>query len=173
MPNKRKPGTFADMAGLASPVTPVSWRSQSVKRFLANASATEAMGLSEALAQGDWVRAPWSEMVLGLSPREWRERKEVPPLTSVTDKKSNYGHLRNETISPSEDRRSAIDLAIIPSFMAMETCYELCVGKHSRSWLRPLRSWLPDVKKRENVKEDRESSHHQSCGSLWTKCRYL
>ena len=36
------------------------------------------MGLSEAVAQGDWVRALWSEMVLGLSLREWRERKDVP-----------------------------------------------------------------------------------------------
>ena len=47
------------------------------------------MGLSEAIAQGDWVRALWSEMVLGLSLREWRERKEVPPLISVTDSKGN------------------------------------------------------------------------------------
>ena len=37
------------------------------------------MGLSEAIAQGDWVRALWSEMVLGLSLREWREREDVPP----------------------------------------------------------------------------------------------
>ena len=71
------------------------------------------MGLSEAIAQGDWICALWSEMVLGLSPHEWRERKEVPPLISVTDSKANYDHLHNETIGPSEDRRSAIDLAII------------------------------------------------------------
>ena len=107
---------FADMsllAGLASPVTPVSWRSHSVKRFVASASAAEVMVLSEAFAQGDWVRALWSEMVLGLSPHEWRGRKEVPPLISVTDSKGNYDHLRNETIGSSEDRRSAIGLAII------------------------------------------------------------
>ena len=64
---------FADMsllAGLASPVTPVSWRSHSVKRFVASASAAEVMGLSEGVAQGDWVRALWSEIVLGLSPHE-------------------------------------------------------------------------------------------------------
>ena len=48
-------------------------------------------------------------MVLGLSLREWRERKEVPPLLSVTDSKGNCDHLHNETIGP----RSAIDLAII------------------------------------------------------------
>ena len=65
------------------------------------------------IAQGDWVRALWSEMVLGLSLREWRERFEVPPLISVTDSKGTYDHLHNETIGPSEDRRSAIDLAII------------------------------------------------------------
>ena len=49
--------------------------------------------MSEAIAQGDWVRALWSEMVLGLSLREWREH--------------------NETIGPSEDKKSAIDLANI------------------------------------------------------------
>ena len=51
-------------------------------------------------------------MVLGLSLRKWREQKEVPPLISVTDSKGNYDHLHNETIGPSEDRRSDIDLAI-------------------------------------------------------------
>ena len=71
------------------------------------------MGLSEAIAQGDLVRALWSEMVLGLSLREWREREDVPPLISVTDSKGNYDHLHSETIGHSEDRRSAVDLAII------------------------------------------------------------
>ena len=48
---------FADMsllAGLAASVTPVSWRSHRVKRVVASASIAEAMGLSEAIAQGDW-----------------------------------------------------------------------------------------------------------------------
>ena len=52
-------------------------------------------------------------MVRGLSLRERREQENVPPLISVTDSKGNYDHLRNETVGPSEDRRSAIDLAII------------------------------------------------------------
>ena len=101
------------LAGLAGPVTLVSWRSHRVKRVVASASAAEAMGLSEAIAQGVWVRALWSEMVLGLSLREWRKRKDVPPLILVTDAKGNYDHLHNETIDPSEGRRSAIDLATI------------------------------------------------------------
>ena len=57
------------------------------------------MGLSEAIAQGDWVRALWSEVVLGLSLREWREQENVPPLISVTDSKVNYDHLHNETVN--------------------------------------------------------------------------
>ena len=88
---------FADvalLAGLAAPVTLVSCRSHRVKRNEASASAAEAVGLSEAIAQGDWVRALWSDMVLGLSLREWRERENVPPLTSVTDSK---GKLRPST----------------------------------------------------------------------------
>ena len=79
---------FADMsllAGLAAPVTLVSSRSHRVKRVVASASAVEAMGLSEAIAQGDWVRALWGEVVLGLSLREWRKREDVPLLMSVTD----------------------------------------------------------------------------------------
>ena len=71
---------FADtalLAGLAAPVTLVPWRSQRVKRVVARASAAEAMGLSEAIAQCDWVRPLWSEMVLELSLRERREREDV------------------------------------------------------------------------------------------------
>ena len=58
-------------------------------------------------------------MVLGLSLREGTEsarmarRKNVPPLIFVTHSKGNYDHKHNETIGPSEDRRSAVDLAII------------------------------------------------------------
>ena len=70
------------------------------------------MGLAEAIAQGDCVRALWSEVVLGLSLREWREQENVPLLISVTDSKGTSDHLHNETVGPSEDRRSAIDLAI-------------------------------------------------------------
>ena len=44
----------------------VSLRSHRVKRVVTSASAAEAMVLSEAIAQGDWVRALWSEVVLGL-----------------------------------------------------------------------------------------------------------
>ena len=116
---------FADMsllAGLASSVTPVSWRSHRAKRFVASASAAEAMGLSEAIAQGDWICALWSEMVLGLSPHEWRERQEVPPLISITDSKGNYDHLHNETIVPIEERRSAIDLTIVREDLSRHRC---------------------------------------------------
>ena len=78
---------MALLAGLAAPVTLISWRSHRVKRVVASASAAEDMGLSEAIAQGDWVRALWSEMVLGLSLRKWRAREFVLPLISVTDPK--------------------------------------------------------------------------------------
>ena len=75
---------------MAAPVTLVSWRSHRVKRVVASsASAAEAMDLSEAIAQDDWVRALWSEVTLRLSLREWREQENVPPLISVTDSKGN------------------------------------------------------------------------------------
>ena len=70
---------IADQAlleGMAAPVTLVSWRSHRVKRVVASDSAADAMALSEAIAQGDWMRALWSEVVLGLSLREWREQEK-------------------------------------------------------------------------------------------------
>ena len=84
---------FADrvlLEGTAAPVTLVSWRSHRVKRVVASASAAEVMGLCETIAQGDWVRALWSEVVLGLSLREWREQENVPPLISVTVCEKTY-----------------------------------------------------------------------------------
>ena len=107
---------FADMAllaGRAAPVTLVSWRSRRVKRVVSSASAAEAMGLSEAIAQGDWVRALWSEVVLGLeSVRMARTKRRAA---------SHIGHgfekqlrpLTQRNNRPSEDRKSAIDLAIV------------------------------------------------------------
>ena len=109
--------TIADHALLermAALVTLVSWRSHRVKRVVASASAADAMGLSEAIAQSDWIRACRSEVVLGLSLREWREQEDVSPLASVTDSKGNYDHLHNETVGPSENRMSAVGLAIMP-----------------------------------------------------------
>ena len=41
------------------------------------------------------------------------EQENVSPLISVTDSRGNYDHLHNGTVGPSEDRRGAIDLAII------------------------------------------------------------
>ena len=167
-------------------------------RFVASTSAAEAMGLSEAIAHGDLERALWSETVLGLSPNEWRERKEMPPLISVTDSKGNYDHLHNETIGSSEDRRSAIDLAIIREDLSRPQMFLRWVdgkaqeadaltklhggGDLLRAVCRQAFTVLieaPEImaarrqKKGENVKEYRVSSHHQSLESLRTKRRYL
>ena len=138
---------IADQAlleGMAAPVTLVCWRSHRVKRVVASDSAADAMALSEAIAQGDWMRALWSEVVLGLSLRESREQGKVPPLISVTDSKGNYDHLHNETIGPSEDRRSTIDLAIIGEGSQRPRTFlrwvdgngqrGRCVDKTSRRW---------------------------------------
>ena len=77
-------GDRALLEGMAAPVTLVSCRSHHVKRVVTSASAAEAMGLSEAIAQGDWVRA----------------------VTIICT-------TRQSAVGPSEDRRGAIDLAII------------------------------------------------------------
>ena len=48
-----------------------------------------------------------------LIPRRLRlksqQNEQKPPLKSVTDSKGNYDHFHNETIGPSDDRRSATD----------------------------------------------------------------
>ena len=187
------------LEGMTAPATLVSWRSHRGRRAVTSASAAEAMCLSEAIAQSDCVRALWRDLVLGLNLRERQQQENVPPFKSVTDsQKGKYDHSHNETGGPSEDRVGAVDLAITredltrphrcscgawmekrkwptpkPSFMAMETCCELCVVKLSWCWSRHQRHWLPDFKKNESGKGYRESSHPQSCGSLWTKRQYL
>ena len=191
---------FADRAlleGMAAPATRVSCRSHRVKRVVTSASAAEAMGLSEAIAQGDWVRALWSEVVLGLNLREWREQGNVPLLISVTDSKDNYKHFHNEKVGTSEGRRGAIDLAIIREDQSRpQTFLRWVYGKAQvadaltklhgdgdllRAVCRQAFTVLveaPEVmaarrqEKRER-KGYRESCHHQSCGSLWTKRRCL
>ena len=55
--------------------------SHRVKRVVATASAAEAMCWSEAIAQGDSEHALWSEVLLGLSLRDWTEQEKVPPLS--------------------------------------------------------------------------------------------
>ena len=79
----------AFLEGMAAHMTLVSRRSHRVKRVEASASVAKAICLSEAIAQGDWIRKLWSEVVLGLSLRERREQEHVPPLISVTDSKGN------------------------------------------------------------------------------------
>ena len=121
---------FADRASLEgmAAVTLASWRSHRVKCVVASGSAAEAMGLSEAIAQGAWVRALWNEVVLGLSLREWREQEIVPPLMSVTDSKGNYDHLHIKTVGPGEDRRRVINLAILFPRRPVQTTDVLAVA---------------------------------------------
>ena len=48
--------------GKWSPVGVLSWRSHKIRRKVESAPAAEIQGLSQALAQGDWVRALWHEI---------------------------------------------------------------------------------------------------------------
>ena len=124
------------LEGLAAPVTLPSWRSHRVKRVVATASVADAMGLSEAIAQGDWVRALWREVVLGLSLREWREREDVQPLISVTDSKGNYDHLHNETIVPAKTREVRLISLLSEKTYADHGCF--CAGRMERlKWQMP------------------------------------
>ena len=155
------------------------------------------MGLSEAIAQGDWVRALWSEVVLGLNLREGREQENVPPLISVTDSKGNHDHLHDETVGQSEDRRGAIDVAVIREDLSRPQMFLRWVdgkaqvadaltklhgdGDLLRAVCRQaftVSVEAPEVmaarcQENENGKGYRESSHHQSCGSLCSSAPFV
>ena len=123
-----------------------------------------------------------------------REQDNVAPFTSITDSKGNYDHLHNETIGPSEDRRSAICLAIIrerprmflrwvdgKAHVADALSKFHGVGDLLRAVCRQVFTVLVEVpettaarrQEKRNVKQNREPSHHWSCGSLWSKRRHL
>ena len=174
VPNKHKPGTimFADMsllAGLAAPVTPVSWRSHRVNELS-----------PVPLQRRPWVCLKRLHRVTGYvhSGVKWCWGR-------VCEKGENERtcRLSCRTIGPSEDRKSAIDLAIIRADSSRPQMFLRRVdgkaqvadaltklhgdGDLLRAVFRQaftvlveaLRSWLPDVKKRENMKGYRESSH--------------
>ena len=156
---------MALLAGLAAPVTLVSWRSHRVKRVVASASAAEAMGFSEAIAQDDWVRALWSEVVLGLSLREWREQENVPPFISVTDSTRAITTIyKTKQFAPSEDRRSAIDLAIIREDLSRPQMFLRWIDGKAQVADSLTSSMVMEIcdehaKKRKSVKVYRESRH--------------
>ena len=135
--------------------------------------------LSEAIAQGDWyVHCAGAESTR----MERTKRRAASQIGHGVE--GNYDHSHNEPIGPSEDRRSAIDLAIIREDLSRPDMFLRWVdgkaqvadaltklhgdGDLLRAVCRQafavlveaLRSWLPDVKKGENVKGYRESSHH-------------
>ena len=92
----------------------LGWRSHKIKRLVESAPAAEIMGTSKSLAQGDYHRCLWQECVdPGFSLANWRYQREVPSLVIVTDSKCNYDHLKSETTGPPEDRRSALEVALV------------------------------------------------------------
>ena len=150
---------FADRAlleGMAAPVTQVSWRSHRSKRVVTGASVAEAMLLPGAIAQSNWVRASWSETVLGLNCVSGENKKMCYSSSRPPILKGKYDHLYYQTVGPSEDRRRAIDLTIIRKDLSRPRmflrwvdgkaqvahvltklhgdgdCCELCAVKHTR-----------------------------------------
>ena len=120
------------------------------------------------------------------------------PLISVTDSKGKYDHPHNETVGPSEDRRSAIDVAIIREDLSRPQMFLLWVdgkaqvadaltelhgdGDLLRAVCRQAFTVLveaPEImaarrqEKREREKGTESHVTIKVAESLWTKCRCL
>ena len=96
----------------------LSWRSHKVKRLVESAPHAELLGMSKAQASGDWLRALWCESIGLCDAKGWEAFSGKPRLTTITDSRGNYDHLHNETCGSTEDRRAAIDMAIMRQEMA-------------------------------------------------------
>ena len=122
-------------------------------------SSTKWLDVSRGVCQTCGSRTP-SELAFCPSRFDLWGVASLPLTDSWSEDKRIKFHLAQVhsqiTLVYCRDTRVSFD---VHKCFLMEICCELCVAKHSRCWSKPLRSWLPDVKKGENVKGYRESSH--------------
>ena len=62
--------------------------------------------------------ALWHEIYDGRFGKDWRDEKDLIPLVIVTDSKGSYDHLTKKTTGPGEDRRTALDIAVMRDDLA-------------------------------------------------------
>ena len=109
-------------------VSILSWRSSKLKRRVSSTLAGEALAFSQAMAEVEWLQLMIRDVLHGDVHREdWRKSivpfvsvlreecqlKESLEQCSITDAKSLFDAVSNENSNSKQDRRTAIELAII------------------------------------------------------------
>ena len=131
------------MTGQNARVSPLSWRSTRVKRVVASTLAGETLALSASLAEMEWLQVLYRDIMFhDVNSLSWGDTlgpvvsilRDSSALTarqsstSVVDAKSVFDVLTRNTAGSKEDKRTAIELAIIKESL-----------RHSKSQIR----WLP------------------------------
>lgn len=115
-------------ASRPSRVSILSWRSAKLKRRVSSTLAGEALAFSQALGELEWLQIMFRDVIFGdVNRSDWRssispfvavlkedcELKKRLAQCSVTDAKSLYDSLRKQNPSSRQDRRTAVEIAII------------------------------------------------------------
>eukprot|EP00435_Cladocopium_sp_Y103_P035246 s245_g9.t1 len=110
------------------PVSVLSWRSSKLKRRVTSTMASETMALSQCLGEIEWLQVLFRDLVFGdVQTKDWRrslspfmvflpeecELKARQNQCSVTDAKSLYDALYKMCPASRQDRRTALELAVI------------------------------------------------------------
>lgn len=98
-------------------VSPLRWKSWKLACRTRSTLGAELMGVSRALAEGDWIRSLFAE-ALNASCRlsdDMVLRKKIPMMT-VTDNKPIYDHCLGDGVVV-KDKRMAIDMLVVRSHL--------------------------------------------------------
>ena len=110
------------------PISVLSWRSSKLKRRVSSTMASETMALSQGLGEIEWLQVLFRDLVYGdVQTQDWR--RSLSPFMiflpeecqlrarqeqcTVTDAKSLYDALYKLCPASRQDRRTALELAII------------------------------------------------------------
>ena len=109
-------------------VSILSWRSSKLKRRVSSTLASEALACNQALAEMEWIQLVIRDIIYGDVHREDWKKSIVPFVTvlkeecelkcrlqqcQVTDAKSLFDAVTKESSNSRQDRRTAVELAII------------------------------------------------------------
>ena len=115
-------------ASQRSRVSILSWRSSKLKRRVSSTLAGEALSFSQALAEVEWLQLMIRDVLHGdVHKDDWR--KSIVPFVAIlreecqlrsrlkqchiTDAKSLFDAITKESVTSRQDRRTAIEIAII------------------------------------------------------------
>ncbi|CAK0909173.1 unnamed protein product, partial [Prorocentrum cordatum] len=106
------------LEGEAATISIQSWKSHKLKRKCAHQFGAETLAISEGMAMAELIRT----MLLEIVDSEFDLMRPYLlagrfPVISVTDSRGGYDHVTNPKAGLSEDKRAAIDVAIMRSAM--------------------------------------------------------